>query len=384
MIEADSSPPVVTQIAFKRVHAVIAAALDHYSPDARDSSWVAGPNEQFYQVSDVLRIVASQYTDTTITPNPQMVNGTVLPSDLSHVFMMEGDTRPIRAGWLDQLLWTVHTAEPFWIRGSSFRAPCAISKTKHVNARLDCHQLGPDISDHINGNALYAVGDQNYRDFLKDVRASEAGNWPFDLAWLRYLKLPAREHIRRNVRKNFVFSDIVQNIGAGDFNLTTFQENHPWTFFVHSNNDGIHPSEELSAVEYDPSSIDPLLLATLKKYASDSNDVMIAFGTKNYLEVTENFVHFIKKAGIDNYILVAMDDETILFAEERGIPHYAFVDDEIAALGGSDSYHSDGFRRIVNKRSRLISATLRAGFNVLQSDVDVGLFSFSTLSSCEI
>ncbi|ORY81276.1 nucleotide-diphospho-sugar transferase-domain-containing protein [Leucosporidium creatinivorum] len=134
------------------------------------------------------------------------------------------------------------------------------------------------------------------------------------------------------------------------------------------------PSVPLAGTDF-RKQVDPALSASLtpklKDVASPAGNVMLAFATGNYLAVTRNFVHYVRTAGITNFLLVAMDQAAVDYAKEEGIPYYAYIDEEVAKLGGSDSYHSDGFRRVVNRRCKIISTSLRAGFHILQSDLDV-------------
>ncbi|EGU10930.1 Proteophosphoglycan ppg4 [Rhodotorula toruloides ATCC 204091] len=343
---------------FHLINAEIPPELDHYDPDARDSSWVAGPNEQFYQ----------------------LMSGNLTAPGTTHIFMMEPDTRPVQPGWLNQLAKVVAESEPFWVRGSAFRPDCAQRKTSHTNAADDCHQLGAEIADHINGNALYNIGDPAFGEFLDAVRASTFGKWPFDLAWMRYIRSPEKEALRRRVLKNFVYTDLIQNLGPQSFALHVFRRDNPWTFFVHSDAAGHNGTEPLDLsgskeLVLSPLADNPLqrtLLPALKLVAnSKTNNVMLAFGTSNYLDLVRNFVHFVREAGIDNFVLIAMDADTVAWAEEEKVPYYSYIDEEVATLGGSDSYKSDGFRRVVNRRCSVISTALRGGFNILQSDLDV-------------
>lgn len=168
--------------------------------------------------------------------------------------------------------------------------------------------------------------------------------------------------------KNFVYSDFVQALDGASvplyLDLSTYENR--WTYFI-----VLEPIsfQETALISTEVSN--PTLLSLLKSVASAQNNVMLVFGTKNYLEALENFLYYAKDLGIKSLALVALDKKTVDFAQRKDTPFYAFLDDDITALGGSDSYASDAFRRVVNKRSSLVSAILGAGFNVLQSDIDV-------------
>ena len=294
---------------------------------------------------------------------------------------MEPDTKPIKPYWLDHLLNIITNSEPFWIKGSTFRGECLISKTKVENVRPDCHQLGSTISGHINGNALYAIGNQEFKNFLNKVQNSEVGIWPYDIAWLIYLRSPHREALMRGLLKNFVYSDFIQNFASANLDFSKVKEN-VWTYFVHSSMEEedvipqieVEESNELIESRFEAryaTPKDPILLNLLKLTANHDKNIMIAFGTKNYLKVLENFLFFVKKSGIKNFMLIAMDEITVEFAKSRGVTYYTFIDETISSEEGSDSYTSSGFRHIVNQRSRIIVQILNLGYHILQSDLDV-------------
>jgi hypothetical protein len=67
------------------------------------------------------------------------------------VLLNEVDCFPATKDWLPRLSRLAQGSEPFWILGSPYRG---------------YGKLGPDIIAHINGNALYGIGTDGFRDVL--------------------------------------------------------------------------------------------------------------------------------------------------------------------------------------------------------------------------
>lgn len=87
-------------------------------------------------------------------PNNQFFGAMAQAQDDGHtVFQMETDCVPLRAGWLSALQDLVADHDPFWVLGSRY---------------LGVETLSPDFANHINGNAIYAVGDTGFQEFLRD------------------------------------------------------------------------------------------------------------------------------------------------------------------------------------------------------------------------
>jgi len=67
------------------------------------------------------------------------------------VLLNEVDCFPVGPDWLLRIAGLVGGSEPFWVLGSPYRG---------------YGKLGPDIVAHVNGNALYGVGMNGFRDDL--------------------------------------------------------------------------------------------------------------------------------------------------------------------------------------------------------------------------
>lgn len=71
------------------------------------------------------------------------------------------------------------TLSPLRLQGSSYRGDCIPQEGG------GCALIGRAIRAHINGNALYHIGDPLFLDFVEEVSEGEWKHWPFDLAMLK-------------------------------------------------------------------------------------------------------------------------------------------------------------------------------------------------------
>lgn len=101
-----------------------------YTKRAGPGGFKSGPNAQFFGSMELLRGYGR------------------------YVFMMETDCIAIRPNWLGELERIVEGSEPFWVMGSLYRGVGRINERYRL---------------HINGNAVYAVGDEEFQAFLADV-----------------------------------------------------------------------------------------------------------------------------------------------------------------------------------------------------------------------
>ncbi len=114
---------------------------------AGPEGYMSGPNNQFFDI-------INKFSE-----------------GMSHIFLMEVDVVPLRANWLKHLQEIVKNPDPFWICGSIYRGKAAIKATTHIN-----------------GNALYNVGDSSFKAFFKEIflpyfyrRIKENPRLPYDI-----------------------------------------------------------------------------------------------------------------------------------------------------------------------------------------------------------
>lgn len=199
----------------------LSKALDYYHKDYTlafsGKGSKSGPNEQFFELMEGL---AQDYS--------------------GFIFYMECDCIPLRAGWLDRVINTAAGDDESWIIGSYYRG-------------ID--RLGNRFRFHLNGNALYRVGDSRFVDFLRNVWRptlytlieSVDSRFAYDIV-LSYL-FTGSDSISRNdawktfqeVGHRFRASALIQNISANLDNsrddlpalIQNVLAHHPETFFLH-------------------------------------------------------------------------------------------------------------------------------------------------------
>lgn len=215
-------------------------------------------------------------------------------------------------------------------------------------------------------NAIYAVHDKQFKSFLEKVISGRFAEIPFEKAWYEYLYSPGREAFRRERLVKFVFSRLVKAQKDASINGLPLKESSTSLFAVGAYKE-IETEEKTIS-----SALDPVLTVLLATHAIDGKTINLAFSTSKYYELLLNYVHFVKKAKM-NYLIISMDQETTQLCLYHNIPHYAFHN-ENEFLEESDDYTSLAFRNVINKRNRLLSNLLRAGYNILQADLDVIFF----------
>ena len=100
----------------------------NFSGNHGAAGYMSGPNNQFFDIINKFS------------------------RNMAHIMLMEADVAPIRANWLAKIEELTSGPEEFWICGSHYRG------------------LG-DVKAfwHVNGNALYNVGSEKFRDFFDNT-----------------------------------------------------------------------------------------------------------------------------------------------------------------------------------------------------------------------
>jgi hypothetical protein len=143
------------------------------------------------------------------------------------MYYMEPDNLPCRAGWLTALGRESHVPGGFWVRGSILRD--GIEDTGRY-----------PYAAHINGNALYAIGDQAFREFLSKVEESFwarpndfLGGYDVALHTLRtdrsfmtWIEYTQTVHL-------FQYTELVQNLFRTKGNASDICRSFSSTYFIH-------------------------------------------------------------------------------------------------------------------------------------------------------
>ncbi|XP_062099024.1 arabinosyltransferase RRA3-like [Humulus lupulus] len=113
-------------------------------------------------------------------------------------------------------------------------------------------------------------------------------------------------------------------------------------------------------------SVNPRLAKILEKVAVQ-NEIIVALANSNVKSMLEVWFTSIKKVGITNYLVVALDDEIVDFCKSNDVPFYKRDPedgvDSIAKTGGNHAVSGTKFR--------ILREFLQLGYGVLLSDVDI-------------
>ena len=138
------------------------------------------------------------------------------------MFWMEPDCWPIRNCWLERLYKEGTASGPYWMIGSLKR------DGKEYEKQFE------NITDHINGNALYKIGDPNFIRYLElvsddfDQRMSKYLR-SFDVALYVYrMLLPYSQ--RSRFEHYFRYSPTVMNVYRTETRIFNIQKEQPEVF----------------------------------------------------------------------------------------------------------------------------------------------------------
>ncbi|PON40460.1 Nucleotide-diphospho-sugar transferase [Parasponia andersonii] len=113
-------------------------------------------------------------------------------------------------------------------------------------------------------------------------------------------------------------------------------------------------------------SVNPRLGKILEKVAVQ-NELIVALANSNVKSMLEVWFTSIKKVGITNYLVVALDDETEDFCKSNDVPFYKRdPDDGVDTIGKTGGNHA-----VSGLKFRILREFLQLGYSVLLSDVDI-------------
>ena len=147
----------------------------------------------------------------------------------SFVFYMEPDVRPIRSNWLNSICQEIGAGH-FWLKGSVYRGD--INKF----AKSDPYYAN---YVHINGNAIYNIGNKDLVSFYFDklrpyvVNTNGDSKYAYDTDFFEFILDKNNYDITRRILHQFQFTELVQNYWHTKYNITEMAENFKLTFFIH-------------------------------------------------------------------------------------------------------------------------------------------------------
>lgn len=113
-------------------------------------------------------------------------------------------------------------------------------------------------------------------------------------------------------------------------------------------------------------SVNPRLAKLLEDVAV-RKELIVALANSNVKEMLEVQFSSIKKAGIPNYLVIALDDHIVEFCKSNDVPVYKRDPDE-----GVDTVGRTGGNHAVSAlKFRILREFLQLGYSVLLSDVDI-------------
>ena len=150
----------------------------------------------------------------------------------THMFWMEWDVRPVRPLWVDALV-DAAASRRFWMMGGMY-VGYAFDAT--VMYRDNWPWVG-----HLNGNALYALHDEEFQRYIALVQEREPPGhfWkPFDISlWKVIYTWPYSWHLYQTYAAKFVLAPFVRHLG---FTTSAAEEaklmQDPTVFLLHGRN----------------------------------------------------------------------------------------------------------------------------------------------------
>ena len=113
-------------------------------------------------------------------------------------------------------------------------------------------------------------------------------------------------------------------------------------------------------------SVNPRLAKILAEVAV-RKEVIVAVANSNVRDMLEVWFTSIKKAGIPNYLVVALDDAMVEFCKSNDVPVYKRDPDKNVDLIGK----TGGNHAVSALKFRILREFLQLGYSVLLSDVDI-------------
>lgn len=156
-----------------------------------------------------------------------MLDGGLGLADPSYVLYMEPDLLPIRPKWLDALDELCrYPNDPFWIKGSTFRGSLSVMRTRIIYNLF-----------HINGNAIYNLGDKGFRTFYHHmVRPYIKALYPdqsYDTDIFKFLLATSNYNYARLHAHQFQFTDSIRNMWHTNFTLESVRSESDIVMMVH-------------------------------------------------------------------------------------------------------------------------------------------------------
>ena len=149
--------------------------------------------------------------------------------DLSYIFMMEADAKPIRSDWLNAIERDIGYNH-FWIRGCAYFGdnPIDLARTRDLM-----------YAYHWNGNAIYNMADAEFLDFYMNTLkpyVKSFTSFPFDYYFIMYILDETNWRKSRRILHKFLYTDVIINtygLLKRQYTMDEFRKMYPNTYISH-------------------------------------------------------------------------------------------------------------------------------------------------------
>ncbi|GAB0489136.1 hypothetical protein MMPV_000352 [Pyropia vietnamensis] len=206
-----------------------------------DADVGAGENEAAMKAAAVAGAAAAVATvagtKADVAAAVGVSSGALLAAAYDVAFYGEPDTWPLRPHWLPALQATADrlVRSGGWVVGSPMRyAPKFLAGWEPARSAY---------ARHINGNALYRLGDPCFAAFL-DAVADAYGDAAFDVAMNLYLSGLAAARFWQDTAWRFGYTDVVAHLSLTTFDdAASLRERLPDTYLVHGKARLVQPGQ---------------------------------------------------------------------------------------------------------------------------------------------
>ena len=112
---------------------------------------------------------------------------------------------------------------------------------------------------------------------------------------------------------------------------------------------------------------DNQLTAELVDHYAEDNVVMVTWANNHYYDFVSNWVRNVRKCGVSNFMVGAMDNELLAQLIDVEVPTFAMQSGMITTDFG---WGTPNFHKMGRKKIELIYLFTQMGFDILVSDVD--------------
>ena len=150
----------------------------------------------------------------------------VLFSRVKYVFYMEPDTRPIRSNWLDAIQNEIGFSK-FWMKGSFYLGAFEFRVNKYFPNKY-----------HINGNAIYNIGDEEFSKFYFNnlrpyIMRHGDSITAYDTDFSEYIFDVDNYRTVQKIIHNFAFTQVILDLWRQNYSVAKIRKQFRNSYLVH-------------------------------------------------------------------------------------------------------------------------------------------------------